>query len=363
MKRWLWHAVRFAVTAGFLVYVYHLIQWEDRTGWEVPGPDAGWVRFDGTEVVRKDGRISFAWKNGRRTEHEEKDVKAIPVEGFLSLFGRANKGLIFAMAAALLVPYTILALRWWILLRGHGFAVPFGRIFFVNYAGVFFNNFLPGGVGGDLTKMILASSGEERKAAVVGTVLLDRVIGLAVLILLGAACLVPFAGRFPDGRIPGLVFGLAGAVIAGYLAYFSPPVRRLLGSRGGVWASLDGVFRSANEKKRLTAAVAGLSVVSQVASILIIYGLGRSLGITATPLWNFFVFEPIIFIVTAMPISMGGWGVQEGAYQQLFAGFGGMDPNQAIALSVLFKLSSILVSIPGGLLFALGAARRGSRAP
>lgn len=363
MKRWLWHAVRLAVTAGFLVYVYHLIQWEDRTEWEVPGPDAKLVRFDGTEVVRKDGKVSFLWKNGRRTEHEEKDLKPVLVEGFFSLFARADKALFFAMAAALLVPYTILALRWWILLRGHGFAVPFGQIFFVNYAGIFFNNFLPGGVGGDLTKMILASSGEVRKAAVVGTVLLDRVIGLAVLIFLGATCLLPFAGRFPDWKIPGLVFGLAGAVIVGYLAYFSPPVRRLLGSRGGVWAALDGVFRSANERKGLTAAVAGLSVMSQAISILIIYGLGRSLGITAAPLWSFFVFEPIIFIITALPISMGGWGVQEWAYKELFAGFAGMDPNQAIALSVLFKLSAILVSIPGGVLFALGAARRGSRAP
>ena len=35
-----------------------------------------------------------------------------------------------------------------------------------------------------------------------------------------------------------------------------------------------------------------------------------------------------------------------------------MDPNHAIALSILYKLSLILMSIPGGLLFALGATRR-----
>jgi len=73
---------------------------------------------------------------------------------------------------------------------------------------------------------------------------------------------------------------------------------------------------------------------------------------------KFFIFEPIIFIVTALPISIGGWGVQEFVYQRLFGDFGGMDPNHAIALSILYKLSLILMSIPGGLLFALGATRR-----
>jgi uncharacterized membrane protein YbhN (UPF0104 family) len=73
------------------------------------------------------------------------------------------------------------------------------------------------------------------------------------------------------------------------------------------------------------------------------------------------VFEPVIFIVTALPISVGGWGVQEGAYAFLFGTFAGMDPNQAVALSVLYKLSMVIVSIPGGLLFALGAARRSKK--
>jgi hypothetical protein len=72
----------------------------------------------------------------------------------------------------------------------------------------------------------------------------------------------------------------------------------------------------------------------------------------------FFIFEPIIFIVTALPISVGGWGVQEHFYELLFSGFGGIDRNEAIALSILYKLSLILVSIPGGILFAMGASRK-----
>jgi hypothetical protein len=185
-------------------------------------------------------------------------------------------------------------------------------------------------------------------------------VGLAILIFLGAACLLPFAGRFEDRRVVILVFGLAGGVVLAYLLYFSTAVRKAVRERlpfRNTMAKLDGVFRSAREKKGLMAQAAGLSIVSQVVSILLIWGLARSLGLGQVPLWQFFVFEPIIFIVTALPISVGGWGVQEGAYALLFGTFGGIDPSSAVALSVLVKLSMLLVSVPGGVLFALGAAR------
>jgi len=286
--------------------------------------------------------------------------------GFLSLFAQTDKPLFFAMMLSTLAPLFFLAQRWRMLLKGHGFEVPLGRIFFVTYAGAFFNNFLPGSVGGDLTKAILASSGEERKAAVAGTVILDRIIGLSVMILLGAASLTTEVSRYwatsGDRQIVFLVYGLAAALILGYGIYFSPPFRKLVGILPfqKTVAELDEVFRSAREKKSLVARAAGLSVLAQGTGILVIFGLAKAMGIPGLQLMKFFIFEPIIFIVTALPISMGGWGVQEYLYQRLFGNFGGMDPNQAIALSVLYKLTLILASIPGGLLFALGAARRRS---
>jgi hypothetical protein len=110
----------------------------------------------------------------------------------------------------------------------------------------------------------------------------------------------------------------------------------------------------------LVGRAAALSLFAQAGGILIIYGLARAMGIPGVGLWMFFIFEPIIFIVSALPISVGGWGVQEFIYKETFGTFGGVDPNQAIALSVLYKLSLILFSIPGGLLFAMGATQRRS---
>ncbi len=348
-RRWAWSLAQVALTVVAFVVISRFVHLRDL------------VRADDRPPARAvevfpDGKV--AWADGSSGVYAKVEVVE---RGFLSILDRTDKRLYGLMLAALFVPFLLLGLRWWLLLRGHGFAAPFGRVFLVNYAGIFFNHLLPGGVGGDLTKAVLAATGEERKAAVVATVLLDRLIGLGVLIVLGAACLLPYAGRFEDRRVVAVVYGLAGTALLAYLLYFNRKLRAWLGPRlpfAGVRAQLDGVFRSAKEHPRLMGVAAAISLVSQVVSILIIYGMARALGLERTPLWMFFVFEPILFIVNALPITPGGWGVQEGAYAYLFGTFGGMSPSEAVALSVLFKVGMLLASVPGGLLFALGATRR-----
>jgi uncharacterized protein (TIRG00374 family) len=357
-RRWVLNLLRVGVTVVAGIVVVRMIRWDDYWAIKEASGKIATVPLEQVRAVTRssDNGVRIEWTDGRQSTA----LDARKREGFLSLFDQTNKPLFFGMMVAILGPFFLMALRWWLLLRGHGFQAPLGQIFFVTYAGAFFNNFLPGSVGGDLTKAILASSGEERKAAIAGTVILDRIIGLGVMIVLGSACLTPFVGRFDDKRLAYLIYGLLGAMILGYLLYFSPFFRKILDVLPfkKTIAELDGVFRAAREKKSLVAQATGLSFVAQAVGILIIYGLARAMGIPGVGLWMFFIFEPIIFIVTALPISMGGWGVQEFIYEKTFGGFGGIDPNQAIALSVLYKLSLILVSIPGGLAFAMGATQR-----
>lgn len=349
--------LRVAVTVVALVVVLQRVEFGDLA--VVRAEDGSWAPRRVRRVDWEGDRARLLGADGRMDERPGADVRVLRL-GFLSLVRRIDTRLLAAMLAALFVPVYLLALRWWLLLRGHGFGVGPGQAFLVTYAGFFFNNFLPGSIGGDLTKMMLVASGEDRKAAVVGTVLLDRLIGLGVMVLLGAVCLTPFLGRFPDFRLAGWVYGLAGGMGVAYAAYFNPRLRGLLRRRlplEGVLREFDGVLRSVKDRRGLVLAAAGLSALAQAGTILVIYGMARAMRIEAVPLWQFFVFEPIIFIVTSLPVSMGGWGVQELVYAELFGRLGGMDPGQAVALSVLYKLSLILVSIPGGVLFAVGAIR------
>ena len=184
--RWVWHLLRVVLTASAIVIVVQFVQLENYVRIRSEEGERLANRSEIREIERGAGRVVIRWKNGEVSQHPGESVSEH--EGFVSLFERADKLWFFLILAAYFVPFTLMGLRWWLLLRGHGFRVPFSLVFLMNYAGIFFNNFLPGGVGGDLTKAFLAASGEERKAAVVGTILLDRIVGLVAMILMGAAC-------------------------------------------------------------------------------------------------------------------------------------------------------------------------------
>lgn len=344
MRKYAAHALRIALTAAFLVLVFFMIDFEDRDV----------ARFsDGSTKVLAPGEEA---PPGAVVERRE---------GFLSLVERMDRTRAAGLAALFLLPIGLTALRWWLLMRAAGLPAPLGRVAAVSYAGTFFNLFLPGAVGGDIAKAVLATQGEERKAAIVGTVVLDRIVGLVMMVVLAVAASLSQIGRPELRPVVIAVMAMFGGFLALYLAYFSP---RLRSTRFGTWLKgrlpfvsvvreIDGVFRSAVGKRGVLASACLLSIVAQVATIVLIFGLARAIGIGGVPFHQFLVFEPLLFIISAIPISLGGWGVGEYAYVRLF-GIVGVPPHQAIALSVLAKLAVMAASLPGGIIFALGLAGR-----
>jgi hypothetical protein len=57
---------------------------------------------------------------------------------------------------------------------------------------------------------------------------------------------------------------------------------------------------------------------------------------------------PLVFIISALPISIGGLGVREASYVALL-GRAGVTATDAALLSVLFGLSFMVATLPGGL--------------
>ena len=61
---------------------------------------------------------------------------------------------------------------------------------------------------------------------------------------------------------------------------------------------------------------------------------------------------PAAIVAAALPVSLGGWGVREGA---MVAGFAllGFDADAALLVSLLIGLSIAVLSLPGGLFWLL----------
>ena len=62
-----------------------------------------------------------------------------------------------------------------------------------------------------------------------------------------------------------------------------------------------------------------------------------------------------INFLSMIPVSISGLGVREGGFVIFFQGI--LSQEQALALSVLYFLSSVIVSLSGGVLLSIGRDR------
>lgn len=99
--------------------------------------------------------------------------------------------LLFVSAVGLhILAFIFGGLRWWVLLRHTHDWVPFRKVLPSYYLGLFFNIFLPTGVGGDVVRTIhLNLRGLHMKDLIVSA-LIDRIIGLTVVLLVGISSIV-----------------------------------------------------------------------------------------------------------------------------------------------------------------------------
>jgi hypothetical protein len=354
------HAVRAAVTLASLGLAFLLIDLEDRMVFHL----ADGARVEAASWAEQGGRIAATLPEGGQREFAAAEVvRREERPGLVSVVRRSRLGPASLVVPAMLVVFLLLAARWRLLLGANGFEIPFGRAFRITWAGVFFNQVLPGTVGGDIAKGLMISRGEARKAALFGTVLLDRLVGLGTVIVIAGLATAPVMGRPELRPVVALITTLIAAGAAGAAIYFSPALRRAgwaqrlknrLPFRKAV-EEVDDVLKTMHHAPRVIVQGAGLSAAAQAVSILATFGLAWSMGIRDLSAGDFFLIQPVIFLVTAVPISIGGWGVEQFISVYLY-GMAGMAPSEAVALSVLSKLATLAASLPGALLFAAGKA-------
>jgi uncharacterized membrane protein YbhN (UPF0104 family) len=86
-----------------------------------------------------------------------------------------------------------------------------------------------------------------------------------------------------------------------------------------------------------------LALATHLFGVLLIYELAQALA-TPISLFDCLLIVPATLLISSVPISLGGWGVREGA---LAAGFlmVGASSEAGVATSVLFGLTGPLIGL------------------
>ena len=273
----------------------------------------------------------------------------------LATFRRVHPGILGAAVALYLLGQALSAFRWSILARAVGFErrlVDYLRFYAI---GMFFNLFGPSTLGGDAVRVMYLGRGRRRMLAA-GSVLFDRLSGLVMLVALAAAAQLVYHPRLPRALAATvsstglMLFG--GWVALPRLIRFMPREHRL---RRIVDEELAPFWRDGS----LLVSAAGLSLVFHVSQVAVQYLLGLATDVTL-PFWYCLVFHPLVAVATALPVSLGGFGVREGGYV-LLLGRIGIAPSQAVALSLLWFAVTAVAGLIGSLVFV--TYRRRAAAP
>lgn len=270
-----------------------------------------------------------------------------------ALASDASPGLLLLSVALVLLSHLINVARWRSFVQHP--SVGYSRLLIWYGAGLFSNNFLPSGIGGDGVRAVLLSRIVPLSQAMV-SVGLDRLVGLLAL----SALLLP---GFWLGLPPGLRFGmdqiamysaLIGllAVLVAGLAWLA---RRQLGS---LWRSFGsrlaapGWTRSlpSTSGARLRLLIGGyvfsvgshLSIAAAYWALLLALRLDVALGAS---IWLVLVGA----VASLLPIAVNGLGVQENAFVVLLACYS-VSGTAALAIALLIRMLMLGFSLAGGLL-------------
>ncbi len=289
-------------------------------------------------------------------------LRSIDLGAVVDLIGRAAPLALGVAGLVVMAQFGVLVWRWQLVIHIlGGKAIGFGPLALLLGHSCLIGQVLPSSVGGDVARTVLLSR-STGAAAAARSVICDRLLGFAALALLVIPT-VPVIAEMIGSVTPFLTLTfcalgtmtMVGLLLAYSLTYGLPWLGRHL-------AIVAGDLRITLRSGKIGLLAMALGIGSSLFGVLLIYIIGSAIGADLRAL-DCIVLVPPVLLVSALPISLGGWGVREGALVAAFS-LVHADPAAVAATSVMFGLTTPLV---GGIAAAItllpgcGDIAKGSR--
>lgn len=260
----------------------------------------------------------------------------------ISLLKRADRLLLLGGGALATILFCALrALRWSLMLRGHGLRVPYMRVLHVTTVSLGFSVVTPLQSGELLKVEWLTRNGMLDRRRGYGTFAVEKVMDLAVALLIGIAGLSLFPWQLPHVAwwVPAL---LAGGVGLAHVLWksLSPQWRKaalaMLAGAGTGWQMTRFLL--------LTVCIWGALALGWYCSL-------ASIGVDLSA-WQAFVLLAWVALIGIASMIPGSVGIAEVSVAGILAGWG-VDLVSAHAAALAMRLFSvILLAIGAGAYFA-----------
>ena len=278
------------------------------------------------------------------------------LEKFLSAFSGASATWLVFACLLHIVGFSLVSFRWKILLNAQGVNIAYKKLFSFYIMGAFFNTLLPSTIGGDTVRAIESKKLTGNTTISVMVVIVERLTGLAALVLISAAAL--FIKIFKStAQLQGVWIFLA-AVVGGLsllVVLLHPRVapsilgllKKVLPAKIHSW--LEQAYAAVNtyyKQPGALLAASGISIIFQLNMVVYYFLLAKAFHQAPDPI-DFMLKVPImIFLLMTVP-AINGLGIRTASFKGLMK----IPAANALALEFIDLAFRIGYGLLGGLLF------------
>lgn len=277
----------------------------------------------------------------------------------LEAIKRIEPILLLLSCVLFIISIIALAFRLKVLFYGQRLFLKSSETIYLTFIGLFFNNFLPTSIGGDVVKAYYAFKKTGDKLGSFISIFMDRFIGSLTLFLLAGLSLFFSYTYIKSKYLVWVTVTISLLLLFILIIFFNKKTAKALSSLidiikpFNIRERLQKIYNAINaykDKKDLLLKAAAVSIATQIASFFVMYLLSKGIGVYI-PMKMVLLLMPLVSTVSMLP-SINGLGIREGAIYFLFGPYIGY--KNAFALSLLSLFMLFLTSIIGGLIYLLG---------
>lgn len=261
-----------------------------------------------------------------------------------------------------LLNMVVRAARLKIILQAQELIVPFHLLWLIQLKSSFFISFVPGGAAGDIYRTVAIGREIKRVLDSIASVLLEKFIGLAAMMLLSLASLIAgvyFFDLAAYSSVARPIFVVALALLAAWLLFFVL-IRSQFLKRRRLPISIPGRLQDVSEQLyplfgnyQILVKLGLLSFLLQISIVFWYFTAARAMHLDIS-LLALMIGVPVVELLLAIPISVGGIGVRDSALVVLLLPFG-LNAEDIVSFSLLVAFTATLARTLSGLAFIADA--------
>ena len=265
---------------------------------------------------------------------------------------------------SLIIFFTIVilaSLKWWLLLISANYNIPFFMTYLLYSTGLFFNNFMPGGTGGDIIKGVYLYKfvAKSQRTGALFTIIIDRIIGLHALTIIALSSYFLL--------IKNISFELNFALIfVFFIAIFSMPIffyiimfiEKFLkyiiikNFKINIIIKLEDIFSrlvialdNYKDKKLYLFSCWIISVINHLLTLSCFYIVTIILEINMLDIFEVIYVGSFSLMANFIPLTPGGIGIGEGAFNYFAESLQSNDLNNIAYGSIFFLAFRVLFTL------------------